>query len=177
MAGPEPFTMVAIFTPPANAVYAGWLTVKVLPAVLFENVPLGMNWALTECLPKKYALPPGCGVRVAVALAKRKSGVRRGVGDSVSVSITWPWSMMLTVPCRRARRGGGSHRHGERDRLAERPGATARVVSVAAALLRVCSATSAALGGGRRRSRKQEQPLTGPCGLRGFPERRKRPAT
>ena len=42
-------------------VYAGSLTVKVVLALLFKNVPLGMNWALTECFPKKYALPPGFG--------------------------------------------------------------------------------------------------------------------
>ena len=39
-------------------------TVKALLALLFENAPPGMNWALMVCLPKKYELPPGWGVRV-----------------------------------------------------------------------------------------------------------------
>ena len=49
---PEPGATVAIFTPPASVVYVGWLTVKVVLAVLFKFAPLGMNTALTWCFPK-----------------------------------------------------------------------------------------------------------------------------
>ncbi len=65
--------------------YAGWLTVNVFLPLLFEKVPLGVNTALTECFPKKYALPPVCGVRVYVALLNANLAFVDVVGDSVSV--------------------------------------------------------------------------------------------
>ena len=50
--GPDPGAIVATFTPPASAVYAGGLTVKALLALLFAYEPPGMNTALTWCFPR-----------------------------------------------------------------------------------------------------------------------------